>query len=52
VADLTARTRESLSAFKVPTRWLVVGAHDVPLLATGKPDKRGLMSRIAAGFLG
>jgi acyl-CoA synthetase (AMP-forming)/AMP-acid ligase II len=40
---LAAAARERLSAFKVPTLWLVVPDADaVPLSATGKVDKRAL----------
>jgi acyl-CoA synthetase (AMP-forming)/AMP-acid ligase II len=41
--SLAAAAREQLSAFKVPTRWLVVPSSDaVPMSATGKVDKRAL----------
>ncbi len=41
--DLVPAVRERLSAFKVPTRWVVTGsADDVPLTATSKVDKAAL----------
>ncbi len=43
--DLRARTRELLSSYKVPARIDVVPATAVPLLGSGKPDKRALRSR-------
>jgi acyl-CoA synthetase (AMP-forming)/AMP-acid ligase II len=48
-ADIAGATRERLSAFKVPTVWLVaadLGA--VPRSATGKVDKAGLQRLLAA----
>jgi acyl-CoA synthetase (AMP-forming)/AMP-acid ligase II len=40
---IAARARERLSAFKVPTRWLVTESPDaVPMSATAKVDKRAL----------
>jgi len=42
-AELYAAARERLSAFKLPSLWHVVPhAEAVPMLATGKVDKRGL----------
>jgi acyl-CoA synthetase (AMP-forming)/AMP-acid ligase II len=41
--ELVAGVRERLSAFKVPTRWVVTSsADDVPLTATSKVDKAAL----------
>jgi len=41
--QLASAARERLSAFKVPTLWLVVaGAEQVPMSATGKVDKPAL----------
>jgi acyl-CoA synthetase (AMP-forming)/AMP-acid ligase II len=42
--SLTARTRELLSSYKVPTRWIVVD--DIPALPSGKPDRRGLLALV------
>jgi len=41
-ADLDADARRALSSFKVPARWAIVGADDLPRAATGKIDKEGL----------
>ena len=38
-----------LSAFKLPTRWLLLGAlDDVPLLGSGKVDKAALQKLLAS----
>ncbi|MDO3635652.1 class I adenylate-forming enzyme family protein [Mycolicibacterium arseniciresistens] len=43
VGRLTAAVRKSLSAFKVPTVWVLLDSDDaVPRLASGKVDVRGL----------
>ena len=48
VEAVVAAVRERLSAFKVPTRWLVTADADlVPMLATGKVDKAGLQALLA-----
>lgn len=48
LADVVDAVRERLSAFKVPTRWLVTAdAGMVPMLATGKVDKAGLQRLLA-----
>ena len=41
-ADLDADARRALSSFKVPARWAIIEADDVPRAATGKVDKDGL----------
>lgn len=43
--DLTARTRQLLSSYKVPTRWVVVD--HIPTLPSGKPDRRSVLTRLA-----
>jgi acyl-CoA synthetase (AMP-forming)/AMP-acid ligase II len=49
LADVVAEVRARLSAFKVPTRWvLTADPAVVPLLATGKVDKAGLQDLIRA----
>jgi acyl-CoA synthetase (AMP-forming)/AMP-acid ligase II len=45
VDDVRARLNREVSAYKVPTRWLVLDAGDVPMLANGKPDKRSMQAR-------
>jgi acyl-CoA synthetase (AMP-forming)/AMP-acid ligase II len=43
--ELRVRVNRELSTYKVPRRWLVLAADDVPWLGTGKPDKRSLRQR-------
>ncbi|MBD0021444.1 AMP-binding protein [Gordonia pseudamarae] len=51
-ADLVAADiRRDLSTYKVPRRWVVADADDLPLLTSGKPDRRELTRRIEAGVL-
>jgi acyl-CoA synthetase (AMP-forming)/AMP-acid ligase II len=45
-AELTARAREQISAYKVPTRIEVWDEADVPWLGSGKPDKRAIRARL------
>lgn len=42
VDALRARLAERLSAYKVPTRFVVVSEAELPVLSSGKPDPRGL----------
>src|SRR5205807_6870372 len=45
--ELVAGARAGLSAFKVPTRWVVTAsADDVPMTATAKVDKTALQARL------
>ncbi|MDH6291316.1 class I adenylate-forming enzyme family protein [Rhodococcus opacus] len=50
-ADITARARERLSAFKVPTRWILIEPETVTWLGSGKPDRRRLRKLIESGEL-
>lgn len=52
VDEVAARTREQLSGYKVPTRWVVVGADAIPVLASGKFDRKGLRRMVTDGELG
>lgn len=45
--DLRMRAKEVLSGYKVPARFVIVDAAEVPRLATGKPDKRTLAATLA-----
>jgi acyl-CoA synthetase (AMP-forming)/AMP-acid ligase II len=46
--ELVADARARLSAFKVPTRWLVTeSADDVPMTATAKVDKAALQELLS-----
>ena len=50
LGELAASTREKLSAFKLPTRWLLTAdATAVPMTATGKVDKVALRTLLADG---
>lgn len=40
--ELGAYVASKLSRYKVPTRWLLMTADEVPWLSSGKPDKRRL----------
>jgi acyl-CoA synthetase (AMP-forming)/AMP-acid ligase II len=42
VDRLASDAKQRLSSFKVPTRWHLLGAEDVPMTTTGKVDKAGL----------
>jgi acyl-CoA synthetase (AMP-forming)/AMP-acid ligase II len=46
--QLSAALKDSLSAFKRPTRWLIISSiEDVPMLSSGKVDKRALRDALA-----
>jgi acyl-CoA synthetase (AMP-forming)/AMP-acid ligase II len=42
IDELARDAKARLSSFKVPTRWRIVDADDVPMTTTGKVDKAGL----------
>jgi acyl-CoA synthetase (AMP-forming)/AMP-acid ligase II len=42
VDELARDAKARLSSFKVPTKWRIIGADDVPMTTTGKIDKAGL----------
>ncbi|HKV18210.1 MAG TPA: class I adenylate-forming enzyme family protein, partial [Mycobacterium sp.] len=50
--SLAVRTREQLSAYKVPTRWLRAASDQIPTLASGKLNRRGLRALVIDGALG
>ncbi|RDH79410.1 long-chain fatty acid--CoA ligase [Mycolicibacterium moriokaense] len=51
VASVAARTREQLSSYKVPTRWVVVTSGQIPTLASGKLNRKGLRALVVDGAL-
>jgi acyl-CoA synthetase (AMP-forming)/AMP-acid ligase II len=51
VESLAARTRAALSAYKVPTRWVVAGSDRLPTLPSGKFDRKTLRRMIIDGEL-
>lgn len=44
--SLRTRTREQLSAYKVPARWIVTASDHIPTLPSGKFDRRRLRTLI------
>jgi acyl-CoA synthetase (AMP-forming)/AMP-acid ligase II len=51
VESLAARTREQLSAYKVPTRWLTATSDQIPTLPSGKLDRKALRAWVIDGAL-
>jgi acyl-CoA synthetase (AMP-forming)/AMP-acid ligase II len=49
--SLAARTRKRLSAYKVPTRWVLAGCDQIPTLPSGKFGRRAMRALIADGTL-
>ncbi len=45
-AEVTARSREQISGYKVPTRIEIWDEADVPWLGSGKPDKIAIRNRL------
>jgi acyl-CoA synthetase (AMP-forming)/AMP-acid ligase II len=52
VAVLTAFARDQLSAFKVPSRWVITSSERIPTLASGKFSRKALRELITDGSLG
>jgi len=48
---MTAKARASLSSYKVPRRWILASAAEVPLLGTGKVNRKRLVELIREGVL-
>lgn len=42
IADLAARVREQVSSYKVPTRWVIAAADDLPVLPSGKLNRKAV----------
>jgi acyl-CoA synthetase (AMP-forming)/AMP-acid ligase II len=51
VGSLSTRTRKELSAYKVPTRWVLANSTQIPTLPSGKLDRKGLRTLVADGTL-
>ncbi|CAN5672644.1 class I adenylate-forming enzyme family protein [soil metagenome] len=47
--SIAVRAREQLSAYKVPTRWVLAGSHQIPTLASGKLNRKGLRALVIEG---
>lgn len=44
IESVARRTRDALSSYKVPTRWLVTGSDRIPTLPSGKLNRREIRS--------
>lgn len=51
VEELAVHTRAHLSAYKVPTRWVLASGEQIPILSSGKFDRKTLRAMIADGAL-
>jgi acyl-CoA synthetase (AMP-forming)/AMP-acid ligase II len=51
VKSLVARTRDQLSAYKVPTRWALATSGQIPTLASGKLNRKGVLALVLNGTL-
>lgn len=51
LAVLAAHAREQLSAYKVPSRWVVTTSDRIPTLSSGKFDRKTLRQLITDGML-
>ena len=49
--SVAARTRELLSSYKVPTRWVQVTSDQIPTLPSGKLNRKGLRALVVDGAL-
>lgn len=51
VEAVAARTRDQLSAYKVPTRWVLAASDQIPTLPSGKLNRKGLRALVIDGTL-
>jgi acyl-CoA synthetase (AMP-forming)/AMP-acid ligase II len=51
MASIAVRTREQLSAYKVPTRWVRATSDQIPTLPSGKLNRKGLRALVVDGVL-
>nr|WP_090339153.1 class I adenylate-forming enzyme family protein [Mycolicibacterium malmesburyense]CRL67177.1 acyl-CoA synthetase [Mycolicibacterium malmesburyense] len=51
VEALAAHARAHLSAYKVPTRWVLASSEQIPTLSSGKFDRKSLCDMITDGTL-
>ena len=49
--SVAARTRELLSSYKVPTRWVQATSDQIPTLPSGKLNRKGLRALVVDGAL-
>ncbi|MGZ6778306.1 MAG: class I adenylate-forming enzyme family protein [Mycobacterium sp.] len=51
VHSVAARARDQLSAYKVPTRWVLAASDQIPTLPSGKLNRKGLRTLVIDGTL-
>lgn len=51
VTSVAAHTREQLSSYKVPTKWVTATSDQIPTLPSGKLNRRALQAMVIAGDL-
>ncbi|HEX9834660.1 MAG TPA: class I adenylate-forming enzyme family protein, partial [Mycobacterium sp.] len=51
VQTLAAHARDQLSAYKVPTRWVLATSEQIPTLASGKLNRKALRALVMDGTL-
>ncbi len=51
VQSLAARTRDQLSAYKVPTQWVLATSGQIPTLPSGKLNRKALRALVVDGTL-
>lgn len=49
--SLSARTRDQLSAYKVPTQWVLATSEQIPTLPSGKLNRKALRTLVVDGTL-
>ena len=49
IASLAARSRQQLSGYKVPTRWIVAASAQIPILPSGKLNRKALRAMVSDG---
>jgi acyl-CoA synthetase (AMP-forming)/AMP-acid ligase II len=52
IESVALRTRGQLSAYKVPTRWVLAASDQLPTLPSGKLNRKGLRTMVVDGTLG
>lgn len=51
ISSVAAQTRDRLSAYKVPTQWVLATSDQIPTLASGKLNRKALRALVADGDL-
>ena len=52
IESVALRTRDQLSAYKVPTRWVLAASDQLPTLPSGKLNRKRLQAMVIDGTLG